>query len=159
MVVAETIAGLGAVKTAFDMAKALQGIHETTARDRAVIELQKEILSAQAAQFSLVEQVGDLEKEVTRLKTWDADKQRYKLAELRPGVFARSLKEGMENGEPSHQLCDACYEAGFKSILKQETWSPGKCNMMVCHGCGWFAYLSGQADAAHKSLRPTPYRE
>jgi hypothetical protein len=39
MVVAETLASLNAVKTAFDMAKALQNIHDATARDRAVIEL------------------------------------------------------------------------------------------------------------------------
>lgn len=159
MVVAETIGGLSALKTAFDMSKALQGIHDAVAHDRAVIELQKEILSAQAAQFTLIEQVGDLEKEVARLKAWDADKQRYKLTELRPGAIAYALKEGMDNGEPAHKLCAACYEAGFKSYLVQETWSPGRCHVMVCHGCGWHAYLSGMAESAHKSLRPTPYRE
>ena len=42
----ETISGLGAVKTAFDMTKALQNIHDTVAHDRAVIDLQKEILAA-----------------------------------------------------------------------------------------------------------------
>ena len=30
MVISETIAGLGAIKTAFDMAKALENIHEAT---------------------------------------------------------------------------------------------------------------------------------
>ena len=100
MVVAETIAGLGAVKTAFDMAKALQGIHDVTARDRAVIDLQKEILSAQAAQSDLVEAVGTLKKEVTRLEAWDADKERYKLTEMRAGVFAYTLKEVVEGGVP-----------------------------------------------------------
>ena len=55
MVVAETIAGLGAIKTAFDMAKALENIHEAVARDRAVIDLQKEILAAQSAQAALVD--------------------------------------------------------------------------------------------------------
>jgi len=79
MVVAETIAGLGAVKTAFGMAKALQGIHDTVARDRAVIELQKEILVALSAQSALVESEGALKKEVADLKAWGADKQRYKL--------------------------------------------------------------------------------
>lgn len=156
---AETIAGLGAVKTAFDMAKALESIHETVARDRAIIDLQKEILAAQAAQFALLERVGKLEKEVTRLESWDAEKQRYQLTEIEPNIFARTLKEGMENGEPKHNLCDACYEFGFKSRLKRETWNPGRCNMLVCNGCGWFAYVHGSADPSHKGLRPTPYRE
>jgi hypothetical protein len=38
MVVTETIAGLSAIKTAFDMSKALQGIHDAVAHDRAVIQ-------------------------------------------------------------------------------------------------------------------------
>ena len=53
MVVAETLASLNAVKTAFDMAKALQNIHDATARDRAVIDLQCELLLAQEQQFAL----------------------------------------------------------------------------------------------------------
>lgn len=159
MVIAEAISGLGAVKTAFDMAKALENIHETVARDRAIIDLQKEILAAQAAQFALLERVGKLEKEVAQFEAWDADKQRYQLAELAPGIFAYSLKEGMANGEPQHHLCTACYDAGFKSFLKRETWNPGRCAMIVCHGCGWFAYEHGAADPDHKGLRPTPYRD
>jgi hypothetical protein len=99
MVFAETISGLGAVKTAFDMAKALQSIHDATARDRAVIDLQKEILAAQEAQFSLVDRVRELERELAGLKAWDADKQRYQLAELAPGVVVYSLKPEMANGD------------------------------------------------------------
>jgi hypothetical protein len=152
MVVTETIAGLGAVKTAFDMAKALQGIHDATARDRAVIDLQKEILAAQAAQFELVETVSILKKEVTTLKIWDAEKRRYKLAELRAGVFAYSLKEEMANGEPQHNLCAHCYVSDYKSILKQETWNPGQCNMIVCQGCGWFIKIIAQSLTANERL-------
>ncbi|HVX78858.1 MAG TPA: hypothetical protein VHB49_22215, partial [Bradyrhizobium sp.] len=118
-----------------------------------------EILAAQAAQCASLGRVGKLEKEVARLETWDAEKQRYQLTEIHPGVFARTLKEGMENGEPQHSLCDACYEASFKSRLKRETWNPGRCNVIVCNGCGWFAYLSGMSSPEHKSQRPTPYRE
>jgi uncharacterized protein YlxW (UPF0749 family) len=72
--VGEVIAGLGAIKTAFDMAQGLQKIHDTVGRDRAIMELQKEILAAQQAQSTLIERVGDLEKEMTRLRAWDADK-------------------------------------------------------------------------------------
>ncbi|MBR0703126.1 hypothetical protein JQ599_24710 [Bradyrhizobium diazoefficiens] len=159
MVLAETVSGLGAVKTAFDMAKALQSIHDTTARDRAVIDLQREILAAQEAQFSLVDRVRELEKEVAGLKAWEADKQRYKLVELAPHVVVYSLKPEMANGEPPHELCTACYAAGFKSLLKKETWNPGRCEMVVCHGCGWYAYIHGMADPLHKNHRPKPYRE
>lgn len=158
MVVAETIAGLGAIKTAFDMAKALENIHETTVRDRAIIDLQKEILAAQAAQFALVESVGTLKKEVADLKAWDADKQRYKLTELKPGVMAYTLKEGMENGEPIHQLCASCYTSGHKSFLVPATWNPGRAHVLVCNDCGWYAYIHGMSCKEHKDQRPEPYR-
>lgn len=158
MVVAETIAGLGAVKTAFDMAKALQGIHDTVARDRAVIELQKEILVALSAQSALVESEGALKKEVADLKEWGADKQRYKLTELNPGVLAYSLKKGMEDGDPPHNLCTSCYQSGFKSILVSATWNPGRCHVLVCNDCGWYGYLQGMAMSEHKDQRPKPYR-
>jgi hypothetical protein len=135
----------------------LQNIHDAAARDRAVIDLQKEILSAQSEQFTLLQRVDDLENEVARLKAWEADKKRYKLVELRPGVIAYSLKADMANGKPQHQLCTACYEVGFKSILKSEVWDPGRYSMIACQGCGWFAYMSGSADPSHHNLRPTPY--
>jgi hypothetical protein len=158
MVVAEAMMGVSAFKAAMDITKGLKDIDDRTRRNEAVIELQEKILGAQSAQAALVEKVSDLEKEMARLKAWDAEKQRYKLEELRPGVVAYSLKEDMANGEPAHKLCTACYEVGFKSFLKPETWDPGRCNMIVCHGCGWFSYLSGAADPSHKNNRPTPYR-
>lgn len=156
--VGEAFAGLSAVKTAFDLAKGLQNIHDTAARDRAVIELQKEILAAQQTQATLIQSVSDLEKEVARLKAWDADKQRYKLTDIRPGVMAYSLKEGMEAGEPAHQLCASCYNAGHKSFLAEELWQPGRCTVLVCHDCGSYYYKAGASDAAHKAMKPKPYR-
>ena len=117
--VGEAIAGLGAVKTAFDMVKALQNIHDIAARDRAVIELQKEILTAQEAQWALVKRVGDLETEVTRLKNWDADKARYQLSEIAPGIVALAIKDAMRNGEPFHRICANCAANGKKSYLQQ----------------------------------------
>jgi len=158
MVVAETIAGLSSLKTAFDMAKALKDIDDRTRRNDAVIELQGKILGAQVAQAALIETAGELEKEVTALKAWDADKQRYKLTELIPGVFAYSPKEKMENGEPSHRLCTSCYQHGLKSLLVTATWSPGRCHVVICNDCGWYAYLSGMAQPEHKDQRPKPYR-
>jgi hypothetical protein len=128
---AELIASLSIFKTMFDMAKALQGIHNTATRDRAVIELQKEILSAQTAQSALIEQVGNLEKEVAHLKAWDGEKQRYELKDLHRGLFAYIPKEGMESGESPHALCTNCYQHGVKSILQ----SSGHLNV---HDHFWF---------------------
>lgn len=115
---AELIAGLGAIKTAFDLAKGLKDIHDVAARDRAVIDLQKEILAAQAAQFALVDRIRDLEEKVARFETWEAEKQRYKLTDFGAGTFAYLLKPEAANGEPSHRLCAHCYNDGHKSVLQ-----------------------------------------
>lgn len=158
MVVAEALSGIGAIKTALDMAKALQDIHDAAARDRAVMNLQKEIIAAYSEQTMLAQKAGDLKEEVARLKTWDADKSRYQLTEIRAGSFAYALKEGMEIGEPKHYLCTSCYQGNHKSILIQETWNPGMSRVLVCHDCGWHTYLTGPSHRDHKDLRPKPYR-
>lgn len=118
MVVAETIAGLGGLKTAFDIAKTLKDLDDRARRNEAVIDLQQKILTAQEAQATLIKEVSELEEEVARLKTWDTDKQRYELKDLRKGFFAYILKEGMENGDPPHAICTNCYQKGSKSILQ-----------------------------------------
>lgn len=139
MVVAETIAGLGAIKSAFDLAKTLKDLDDRTRRNAAVIELQESILSAQSAQSALLEKIRDLETEMASLKAWDADKQRYELKDLRLGFFAYILKEGMENGEPPHAICKNCYQRGFKSILhlnntldaRNRTWDCSACKTQI----------------------------
>lgn len=136
MVVAETIAGLGAIKTAFDMSKTLQNIHDAVAHDRAVIELQKEILSAQAVQATLLQRVSDLEKEVVQLKDWDADKKRYQLANIGNGVVALVLKPAMSNGEAMHYLCADCAAKGQKSYLQPHIRGPYY-EQYKCAGCGF----------------------
>jgi hypothetical protein len=132
--VAEVFAGLGALKTAFDMTQGLQKIHDAVARDRAVIELQKEILAAQAAQSALIQTVSDLEKEVARLKDWEADKSRYQLSELRPGLVALAIKPAMQNGEPFHHICADCAANGKKSYLQKHITGPYY-DEYRCGGC------------------------
>ncbi len=62
--VAEVFAGLSTIKTAFDIAKGLKDIDDVAHRNAAIIELQEKILTAQAAQATLVETVGELKKRV-----------------------------------------------------------------------------------------------
>jgi hypothetical protein len=115
---------LSAIKSAFDIAKGLKDIDDTARRNAAVIELQEKILSAQSAQSGLVDRVSELEKEVARLKAWDADKARYQLAEIGPGILALEIKESMRNGEPFHRICANCAANGKKFYLQQHISGP-----------------------------------
>lgn len=134
--VGELITGLGAVKTAFDIAKTIKDMDNTTVRNAAVIDLQNEILTAQAAQAALISQIGELKKELGRFETWETEKQRYILEELPPGIFAYRLKPGMENGEPAHKICANCYNKNVKSLLHNLGTSNGLTNWR-CHSCGF----------------------
>ena len=116
--VGEVFAGIGAFKTMFDMAKALKDINDATIRNGAIIELQEKILAARDEQTALLERISGLEKEVAVLKAWDADKERYQLTEVCPGVYAYTPKAGMERGEPFHMLCANCYGHREKSLLQ-----------------------------------------
>src|SRR5262249_3392802 len=57
--VGEVFAGLGAIKTAFDIAKGLKDIDDAARRNAAVIELQEKILAAQQEQMALVERITE----------------------------------------------------------------------------------------------------
>ncbi|WET75505.1 hypothetical protein [Rhizobium croatiense] len=139
--IAETIAGLGAVKTAFEIAKTVKDMDNSVDRNLAVINLQNEILSAQAAQAALVNRIGDLEKDLARFETWESEKKRYELEQLPPGIFAYRVKAGMENGEPPHKICANCYNKNNKSLL-HNLGSGNGLTQWKCYSCG-FAEHSG----------------
>lgn len=133
--VGEAIAGLSAVKTAFDLAKALKDMDTAAARNAAVIELQEKIFTAREAQTALLERVGELEKEVARLKDWEAEKQRYALMALAPGFFAYVLKPEEQRGMPPHAICANCYERSAKSILQSNGEIQWVKHEWVCPSC------------------------
>lgn len=117
--VGELFAGISAFNSMFSIAKSIRDIDDTVKRNAAVADLWEQIIAAQTRYTAAIERVRELEEELRRFETWEAEKQRYKLIELRKGLFAYSLKEGMEGGEQPHHLCASCYQNGFKSLLKQ----------------------------------------
>ena len=75
-----------------------------TRRNAAVIDLQEKILSAQQSQSTLIETVSELERAIVEMKRWQAEKPRYELKAIGPGIFAFALKQSMSNGEPPHYI-------------------------------------------------------
>ena len=141
----ELLAGLGLFKSMLDTAKGLKDINDATIRNTAVIELQEKILAAQGQQMTLIERVGELEEEVARFKTWDAEKQRYSLTECARGAFAYVVKESEARGEPGHAICAACYERGVKSILQTNGEVLLIRHSWVCPSCGAEVKTQGQS--------------
>jgi hypothetical protein len=123
---AELIASLGIFKSLYDSAKAL----------KEMIELQEKILAARESQTTLIERISELEKEVTALKDWEADKKRYQLTDIGKGVVALALKPSVSNGEPPHCICADCAANGKKSYLQLHISGPHY-DQYKCNGCGF----------------------
>lgn len=152
---ADIAAGLTSLKAAFDLAKTLVGVHDQAVVRAKVIELQEQILAAQASavtaqtdQAGLLKRVGELEKELADLKAWEADKQRYELTEIQQAtrkgkVFVYTLKEETHSSEPKHSLCPNCYQNGRKSILQPITLDQGMIDLLVCQSCNGEINLTG----------------
>jgi hypothetical protein len=141
----DVISSLGAFKTMLDLAKGLKDSNDATIRNAAVIELQGKILAAQAEQSELIERNRELEKELARLKGWDAEKQRYELVQIAPGVVAYAQNASVCDREPFHYLCANCYSAGKKSFLQQPGFGPDTVRYK-CNTCG--EALTIQKDSA-----------
>jgi hypothetical protein len=85
-----------------------------------IIDAQHRIFEANAAQSELVERIRQLEGQITRMKDWDAQKQRYRLATPFPGCMVYALQKSMSDGQPAHYLCTACFQNGQPSILQSK---------------------------------------
>lgn len=132
--ISEAMAGASALKTAFDMAKALKDISDATIRNGAIIELQERILSAQEAQFALARRAEDLEKQLDALQRASDERKRYELKDYGGGTFAYALKASEAAGEPPHRACAKCFQEGKISILQFSSRSEGQ-EWLECPSC------------------------
>jgi hypothetical protein len=137
------------LKATADLSQLAINAHDAAAVRSKVIELQGQIvaaqsyaLAAQMNQTAILERVHLLEKEVTDLKTWDAEKQKYELVNIRDEpttkhfgpAFARALKTEIAVAEPFHLICPDCYERSEKSILQEEV-RPRRIQVLFCQRC------------------------
>ncbi len=101
MVDISAIAGVASsLKTAAEMAQALVGIRDARVVMEKSIQLNQIITSAQqsaidalANQLALIKTVDNLEKEIMKLKAWNAEKETYELHDCGPGAFAYTKKK------------------------------------------------------------------
>ena len=104
-----------------------------------VIELQSKIMDAQNGVFAiqadratLVERASMLEKQIADFEKWDAEKEKYELVEIAPGVFGYMPNSKSENASVPHWLCQTCFEKKKKTILQMF----GHSSMGSIYQCG-----------------------
>jgi hypothetical protein len=115
------------LNAAINVTKAMKDLNDWSVLQSKVIELQSAILEAQSSVFevnsersTLIERIGQLEKEMADLKTWETEKQRYELKAIPGGAFAYALKQEAQGAGPPHYICANCYEHHKKSVLQMK---------------------------------------
>lgn len=144
---------LSAFNQAQQIIKALLGLKIDSVVLAHVNKLNAELATAQLGYLEAIEKntalvtsKNDLEKEITQLKAWANEKERYKLTQIQTGVFAYALKECEANTEPPHWICADCYNKGKKFILSKSRESY-RDKTYKCTECGFSASI-------HDSLVP-----
>jgi hypothetical protein len=130
------------LKSAGDLVQGIAEIHDAVKLGELQVKLQAQIMSAlmgataaQNHELAMGDEIRELKARVVELETWEAEKKRYQLHQLPPGVFVYSLKPELAGGEPPHQVCERCYQQGNKSILHQDEQRNGIYHL-ICNGCG-----------------------
>jgi hypothetical protein len=115
-----------AFKAVRESAAALISIHDASVIRAKVLELNTQIataqeraLSALSDQFTLLERVSELEKQVADFETWETEKLRYELKNVARGATVYVLKEDACSSEDAHWICTTCYQQRKKSIMQR----------------------------------------
>ena len=118
-------AAVTSLRAASEIVKTIASLHTAGEIQAKAVELNQKILDAQhqvfeanAAQSALLEQVRQLEAELTRAKDWEKQRERYKLVAPFPGCMVYALQKSHSDDEPPHYICPACFQQGRKSILQ-----------------------------------------
>ena len=116
---------VASLKTAYELVHSLLKERDARIVNEKVVELtaiimaaQQSALAANAAQFTLTERIRELEAELVKLKTWNAEKEGYKLAPWKKGIAAYVAKESVSPAEEIHAFCANCSDNGKKSLLQ-----------------------------------------
>jgi hypothetical protein len=131
------------LKTAGEIAKGFLNLKSLADNQGKVIELNEAIISAQASavsaqleHFAMVQRVRDLEEEITNMKTWEEEKQRYKLVNPWQGAtfVVYALKEASKGTDVPHWICTKCYDDGRRTIIQPILDKVGHW-LIVCPTC------------------------
>lgn len=150
---------LSSLKMAREIAKTMLAIRDDKLMLEKVLELnaiilsaQESALSAQRAQFALIDRERDLEKEIAAMKDWSSEKRNYQLEEVGFGAFAYVYHSQENSSEPVHKICANCYQQDIKSILQMEIRKP-LAEVLVCNACHAEIYQSGHASPDQAAKR------
>ena len=148
------VPSLTAVMTSLSLAKegvsAAIGLRDFNASAAALAGVNDQLLKAQEGLFVYGARLAELQgklaeanEELTELKRVRAERDNYALFELREGIFVYQRKpsanpsEGSRDAvEPTHYLCQGCFDQGKKFVLQLQNkhWCCSNCNTRLWNG-------------------------
>ena len=151
---------LSSLQALKDIGQAMVGLRDGAAFQAKLIEFQSKIIDANNSAFAaqeerraLTDEIQRLKQQIDALKSWEAEKQRYELRQMRDGVLAYALKLDIKTTDPGHWICPTCFERSLKSVLQLETRAPYRSHVYVCHACGTELYADGVRVPEHGAVR------
>jgi hypothetical protein len=87
------------------------------------------------AQKAQLDEITTLKAEIKKLRSREAEEQRYELKNVGRGVSAYMLKPAVRGTESPHWLCPTCFDNGKKSHLQFSVHAQGVGSVYRCAGC------------------------
>lgn len=105
---------------------------------------------------TLLERVGELERENRQLREFEVDRENYVLETLAPNSSAYTHKTDVQAEQSKRYLCAHCFERKEKSILQFERHE-AYTDVLKCHACGALAHKTADRGPAVR-FAPTQRR-
>ncbi|HKT28781.1 hypothetical protein [Dyella sp.] len=113
-----------ALSHAKQLGEAMIGLRDFNKVASIISEMNGQLLKAQDNLFTHNAQFAELQgkyfeacEEIRKLNEALAERGRYALFQLSPGVFVYRASEA--SGEPQHYLCQPCFDSGKKAVLQK----------------------------------------
>lgn len=135
------------LSAAIDVRDFNQAAAELSKLNEALLSAQAALLAQNSALFQLQTEKFETAEKLRKLQEALTEKARYDLFDLGGGVFVYRTNAGPSLGgpgdpasaQPEHFLCQPCFDAGKKSVLRR--WSDREWNCTLCKN--YFAPHSG----------------
>lgn len=134
---------LASLKVAMDVTKGMVALKnqqdiliKTTELTQIIIDVQSQLLEAQAASAALSSRIRELEADQVKREQWAEEKTHYQLHKFPAGGIAYRFQPQEGDARPEHEVCASCADNGIKSILQPGTDSSSWHNILTCHACG-----------------------
>ncbi len=131
---------INALTTLLKSAQSLGNYNEIVA---AVSEVNAKLILAQTGALAGLEkqqaqssQIDELEKQLVKLKNWEAEASNYETFQVARGLFAYVIKGNVQPMTSTQKLCSNCFHKQIKSFLQEaRERTPPRNYRLTCHIC------------------------